>query len=196
MQPVDATSSLRSISTARVMEPADSAVQTDKIVETIPIVEPRPHYPLSSNVSEMMAHITELIEEQQTASKEAMHEKNLENARAEMARLFDAARQPSDVDPSTSQVNARQATVSTTQSGDSEYSSDDQEPSKDQQTFGSVKDTGRPNLKDGSLPPIVSTDNRDGDSNKAESPKQTTLPTSGDAEVEALEPALLSTRKG
>lgn len=196
MQPVDATSSLRTVSATREMATADRAVETNKIVERIPIVEPRPHYPLSSNVSEMMAHITELIEEQQTASKEAMHEKNLENIRAEMARLFDAARQSSDVDPSTSQVNARQATVSPTQSGGSEYSSDDQEPSKDQQTFDSVKDTGRPNLKDGSLPPIVSIDDRDGDSNKAESPKQTTLPISGDAEVEATEPSLLSTRKG
>ncbi|MBI0002949.1 hypothetical protein H3S80_02645 [Bartonella sp. M0177] len=43
-----------------------------------------------------MAHITELIKEQQTASEEAFHQKNLDEARAEMEKLFEAVQGRSD----------------------------------------------------------------------------------------------------
>lgn len=96
MQPVDATSGARSLTTVRVAAPSSQTARTDSVVEQIPIVEPRPHYPLSASVSEIMAHITELIKEQQTASQEALHQKNLDEARAEMERLFEAVRGQSD----------------------------------------------------------------------------------------------------
>lgn len=96
MQPVDALSGSRSLPLARVTVSSTEVTQTDAIVEKIPIVEPMPHYPLSATVSEIMAHITELIKEQQAASQEAMHQKNLEDARAEMERIFEAAVGKSD----------------------------------------------------------------------------------------------------
>lgn len=92
MQPVDATSGARSLTTVRVAVPSTQTARTDSVVEQIPIVEPRPHYPISASVAEIMAHITELIKEQQTASQEALHQKNLDEARAEMEKLFEAVR--------------------------------------------------------------------------------------------------------
>lgn len=96
MQPVDATSGARSLTTVRAAVPSTQTARTDSVVEQIPIVEPRPHYPVSASVAEIMAHITELIKEQQTASQEALHQKNLDEARAEMERLFEAVRGQSD----------------------------------------------------------------------------------------------------
>ena len=90
MQPVDATSGTRSLTTVQVAVPSTQTARTDSVVEQIPIVEPRPHYPISASVAEIMAHITELIKEQQTASQEALHQKNLDEARAEMEKLFEA----------------------------------------------------------------------------------------------------------
>ena len=90
MQPVDATSGTRSLTTVQVAVPSTKTARTDSVVEQIPIVEPRPHYPISASVAEIMAHITELIKEQQTASQEALHQKNLDEARAEMEKLFEA----------------------------------------------------------------------------------------------------------
>ena len=96
MQPVDATSGARSLTTVRVATPSNQTARTDSVVEQIPIVEPRPHYPISASVAEIMAHITELIKEQQTASEEAFHQKNLDEARAEMEKLFEAVQGRSD----------------------------------------------------------------------------------------------------
>lgn len=96
MQPVNALSGVRSSSLTRVTVSSTEVDQTDAIVKKIPIVEPMPHYPLSATVSEIMAHITELIKEQQAASQEAMHQKNLDAARAEMERILDAAIDKSD----------------------------------------------------------------------------------------------------
>lgn len=88
MQPVDASSGARSITAARATVPPNKASSNNTVVEQIPIVEPTPHYPLSANVSEIMAHITELIKEQQAAIQEAATEKNLEQKRTEMQELF------------------------------------------------------------------------------------------------------------
>ena len=88
MQPVDASSGARSITAARATVPPNKASSNNTVVEQIPIVEPTPHYPLSANVSEIMAHITELIKEQQVAIQEAATEKNLEQKRTEMQELF------------------------------------------------------------------------------------------------------------
>lgn len=96
MQPVNALSGVRSSPLTRVTVSSTEVDQTDAIVKKIPVVEPMPHYPLSATVSEIMAHITELIKEQQAASQEAMHQKNLDAARAEMERIFDAAIGKSD----------------------------------------------------------------------------------------------------
>ena len=96
MQPVDATSGTRSLTTVQVAVPSTQTARTDSVVEQIPIVEPRPHYPISASVAEIMAHITELIKEQQTASQEALHQKNLDEARAEMEKLFEAVQGQSD----------------------------------------------------------------------------------------------------
>ncbi|WLT08975.1 hypothetical protein RAM19_01625 [Bartonella apihabitans] len=96
MQPVDATSGARSLTTVRVATPSNETARTDSVVEQVPIVEPRPHYPISASVAEIMAHITELIKEQQTASEEAFHQKNLDEARAEMEKLFEAVQGRSD----------------------------------------------------------------------------------------------------
>lgn len=96
MQPVDATSGARSLTTVRVAAPSNQTARTDSVVEQIPIVEPRPHYPISASVAEIMAHITELIKEQQTASEEAFHQKNLDEARAEMEKLFEAVQGRAD----------------------------------------------------------------------------------------------------
>lgn len=88
MQPVDASSGARSITAARATVPPNKASSNNTVVEQIPIVEPTPHYPLSANVSEIMAHITELIKEQQAAIQEVATEKNLEQKRTEMQELF------------------------------------------------------------------------------------------------------------
>lgn len=88
MQPVDASSGAGSITAARATVPQNKASSNNAVVEQIPIVEPIPHYPLSANVSEIMAHITELIKEQQAAIQEAATEKNLEQKRTEMQELF------------------------------------------------------------------------------------------------------------
>lgn len=88
MQPVDASSGAGSIAAARATVPQNKASSNNAVVEQIPIVEPIPHYPLSANVSEIMAHITELIKEQQAAIQEAATEKNLEQKRTEMQELF------------------------------------------------------------------------------------------------------------
>lgn len=88
MQPVDASSGARSITAARATVPPNKASSNNTVVEQIPIVEPTLHYPLSANVSEIMAHITELIKEQQAAIQEAATEKNLEQKRTEMQELF------------------------------------------------------------------------------------------------------------
>lgn len=96
MQPVNALSGVRSSPLTRVTVSSAEVDQTDAIVKKIPIVEPMPHYPLSATVSEIMAHITELIKEQRAASQEIMHQKNLDAARAEMERMFDAAIGKSD----------------------------------------------------------------------------------------------------
>ncbi|CAM1629916.1 unnamed protein product [Bartonella choladocola] len=107
MQPVDATSGTRSLTTVQVAVPSTKTARTDSVVEQIPMVEPRPHYPISASVAEIMAHITELIKEQQTASQEALHQKNLEEARAEMEKLFEAVQRQSD-----DAVNSNEATDS------------------------------------------------------------------------------------
>lgn len=107
MQPVDVTSGARSLTTVRVAVPSSQMARTVSVVEQIPIVEPRPHYPVSASVAEIMAHITELIEEQQTASQEAFHQKNLDDARAEMERLFEAARGQSDDNANSEKANDR-----------------------------------------------------------------------------------------
>ena len=88
MQPVDASSGARSITAARATVPPNKASSNNTVVEQIPIVEPTPHYPLSANVSEIMAHITELIKEQQAAIQEAATEKNIEQKRTETQELF------------------------------------------------------------------------------------------------------------
>lgn len=88
MQPVDASSGARSITAARATVPQNKASSNNTVVEQIPIVEPTPHYPLSANVSEIMAHITELIKEQQAAIQEAATEKNIEQNRTETQELF------------------------------------------------------------------------------------------------------------
>ncbi|AQX18593.1 MULTISPECIES: hypothetical protein [unclassified Bartonella] len=38
--------------------------QTQKLTKMAPIVEPMPHYPLSANISDMLAHINELIRQE------------------------------------------------------------------------------------------------------------------------------------
>lgn len=88
MQPVDASSGAGSITAARATVPPNKASSNNTVVEQIPIVEPTPHYPLSANVSEIMAHITELIKEQQAAIQEAATEKNIEQKRTETQELF------------------------------------------------------------------------------------------------------------
>ena len=88
MQPVDASSGARSITAARATVPQNKASSNNTVVEQIPIVEPTPHYPLSANVSEIMAHITELIKEQQATIQEAATEKNIEQNRTETQELF------------------------------------------------------------------------------------------------------------
>ena len=88
MQPVDASSGARSITAARATVPQNKASSNNTVVEQIPIVEPTPHYPLSANVSEIMAHITELIKEQQAAIQEAATEKNIEQKCSETQELF------------------------------------------------------------------------------------------------------------
>lgn len=90
MQPVDATSNTYSVTGMRVTLTVNQKPCSNLVIEQIPVIEPVPHYPLSATVSEMMAHINELIKEQQIASQKAVHEKNVENARDEMARLFEA----------------------------------------------------------------------------------------------------------
>lgn len=90
MQPVDATSNTYSVTGMRVTLTVNQKPCSNLVIERIPVIEPVPHYPLSATVSEMMAHINELIKEQQIASQKAVHEKNVENARDEMARLFEA----------------------------------------------------------------------------------------------------------
>lgn len=90
MQPVDATSNTYSVTGMRVTLTVNQKPCNNLVIERIPVIEPVPHYPLSATVSEMMAHINELIKEQQIASQKALHEKNVENARDEMARLFEA----------------------------------------------------------------------------------------------------------
>lgn len=88
MQPVDASSGARSITAARATVPQNKVSSNNTVVEQIPIIEPTPHYPLSANVSEIMAHITELIKEQQEAIQEAATEKNIEQKRTETQELF------------------------------------------------------------------------------------------------------------
>ena len=88
MQPVDASSGARSTTAARATVPPNKASSNNTVVEQIPIVEPTPHYPLSANVSEIMAHITELIKEQQATIQEAATEKNIEQNRTETQELF------------------------------------------------------------------------------------------------------------
>ncbi len=88
MQPVDASSGARSITAARATVPQNKVSSNNTVVEQIPIIEPTPHYPLSANVSEIMARITELIKEQQAAIQEVATEKNLEQKRSETQELF------------------------------------------------------------------------------------------------------------
>lgn len=88
MQPVDASSGARSITAARATVPQNKVSSNNTVVEQIPIIEPTPHYPLSANVSEIMARITELIKEQQEAIQEAATEKNIEQKRSETRELF------------------------------------------------------------------------------------------------------------
>lgn len=88
MQPVDASSGARSITAAHATVPQNKASSNNTVVEQIPVVEPTPHYPLSANVSEIMAHITELIKEQQATIQEAATEKNIEQNRTETQELF------------------------------------------------------------------------------------------------------------
>jgi len=124
MQPVDASSGARSITAARATVPQNKASSNNTVVEQIPIVEPTPHYPLSANVSEIMAHITELIKEQQAAIQEAATEKNIEQKRTETQELFavgntevtdsgslpskqiNSVEQATNVEPRTSEDNA------------------------------------------------------------------------------------------
>lgn len=88
MQPVDASSGAGSITAARATVPQNKVSSNNTVVEQIPIIEPTPHYPLSANVSEIMARITELIKEQQEAIQEAATEKNIEQKRSETRELF------------------------------------------------------------------------------------------------------------
>ncbi|WP_102830712.1 hypothetical protein [Bartonella bovis] len=48
------------------MEVSNGSKPIQKIVKPIPIIEPMPHYPLSANISDMIAHINELIRQKTT----------------------------------------------------------------------------------------------------------------------------------
>ncbi|ENN92722.1 hypothetical protein [Bartonella bovis] len=52
------------IETMEVSKNGSKPIQ--KIVKPIPIIEPMPHYPLSANISDMIAHINELIRQKTT----------------------------------------------------------------------------------------------------------------------------------
>ena len=122
MQPVDASSGARSITAARATVPPNKASSNNTVVEQIPIVEPTPHYPLSANVSEIMAHITELIKEQQAAIQEAATEKNIEQKRTEMQELFAVGN--ADITESSSLPSKQINTVEQATNGDLSASDD------------------------------------------------------------------------
>lgn len=122
MQPVDASSGARSITVARATEPQNKASSNNTVVEQIPIVEPTPHYPLSANVSEIMARITELIKEQQAAIQEAATEKNIEQKRSETQELFAVGN--ADITESSSLPSKQINTVEQATNGDLSASDD------------------------------------------------------------------------
>ena len=122
MQPVDASSGARSITAARATVPQNKASSNNTVVEQIPIVEPTPHYPLSANVSEIMARITELIKEQQAAIQEAATEKNIEQKRSETQELFAVGN--ADITESSSLPSKQINTVEQATNGDLSASDD------------------------------------------------------------------------
>ncbi|ENN91097.1 hypothetical protein [Bartonella schoenbuchensis] len=71
MKPETIASAMHSITlastTIETMETSKNGVEPiQKMVKPIPIIEPMPHYPLSANISDMMAHINELISQKTT----------------------------------------------------------------------------------------------------------------------------------
>ena len=122
MQPVDASSGARSITAARATVPQNKVSSNNTVVEQIPIIEPTPHYPLSANVSEIMARITELIKEQQAAIQEAATEKNIEQKRSETQELFAVGN--ADITESSSLPSKQINTVEQATNGDLSASDD------------------------------------------------------------------------
>ncbi|MEL6089672.1 hypothetical protein [Bartonella schoenbuchensis] len=71
MKPETIASAMHSITlastTIETMEASKNGVEPiQKMAKPIPIIEPMPHYPLSTNISDMMTHINELIRQKTT----------------------------------------------------------------------------------------------------------------------------------
>ncbi|MBA9083450.1 MULTISPECIES: hypothetical protein [Bartonella] len=71
MKPETIASTMHSImlasTTIETMQASKNGAEPiQKMAKPIPIIEPMPHYPLSANISDMMAHINELISQKTT----------------------------------------------------------------------------------------------------------------------------------
>lgn len=90
MLPVDAVSGNRSLATARVAMSSTETAHSNTVFKKIPVVQPLPHYPISATVSEITAHISELIKEQRASSQEASHQKSSDEMSSKTVNNFDA----------------------------------------------------------------------------------------------------------